>query len=331
MAKILIIRFSSIGDIVLTTPVLRCLKEQVPHAEIHYLTKGIFEPLISLNPYIDKVYTISTKVGKIIPQLQKENYDYIIDLHKNFRSIYTIMALRKPFRSFPKLNFRKWLYVSFKINLLPDIHIVERYLSAAGKFNVVYDGQGLDYYIPAVKEVNINTLPKAHHHGYVLIALGGMHNTKQIPENIIVDICRHMSLPVVLAGGKTEFRKAENIIRQTGDMCFNACGHFSINQTASLIRQSMVVISADTGLMHIAAALKKPVVSLWGNTVPSFGMSAFFPDNLKSLSEIIEIKGLSCRPCSKLGKKRCPKGHFNCMNQIDASVVAKKVNTLLGK
>ena len=330
MAKFLIIRFSSIGDIVLTSPVLRCLKNQIPDAEIHYLTKGMFEPLLMENPYIDKIFYIKRKVSEVIDKLKKENYDYIIDLHKNFRSLRVLLELRKPFSTFPKLNFRKWLYVHFKINLLPDIHIAERYLFALKKFGVSYDGKGLDYFISPIKEINLSTLPATHQNGYALIALGGLHNTKQIPDFKVVEICLQLGMPVVLAGGRTENQKAQNIILNTGKICFNACGQYSINQTASLLRQSKVVITADTGLMHIAAALKKPVISLWGNTVPEFGMYPFFPEGLKNLSAIIEIKGLKCRPCSKLGKRKCPKGHFNCMKKIDAKEVALKAAELSG-
>ena len=332
MAKILIIRFSSIGDIILTTPVLRCLKLQQPNTEIHYLTKRIFEPLIQANPYIDKIYSINSNVSEVIPELKKENYDHVIDLHKNFRSIHTLLGLRKPFSTFTKLNIRKWLYVHLKINKLPEIHISERYLTSVRKFGVIYDGNGLDYFVPGTKEVELSSLPSSHQKGYILIALGGLHYTKQIPDDKIVEVCSKLGMPVILAGGKEDERRAMSIIEKTGEICFNACGKYSINQTASLIRQSLAVISADTGLMHIAAALKAPVVSVWGNTVPEFGMYPLFPKGLRNLSQIIEVEGLVCRPCSKLGKKKCPKRHFNCMNQIEsAEIVDKTISLILQK
>ena len=329
MPKILIIRFSSIGDIVLTTPVMRCLKIQLPGIEIHYLTKSVFEPLLQANPYIDKIYSIKSKVNEVLADLKKENYDHIIDLHKNFRSIQTLLGLRKPFSTFTKLNIRKWLYVHLKINTLPGIHISERYLQAVSKFGVTYDGKGLDYFIPLSNEVEFASLPSELKKGYVLIALGGLHNTKQIPVEIIAEVCRELGKPVILAGSKEDEERAFSIIQKTGEICFNACGKYSINQTASLIRQSLAVISADTGLMHIAAALKKPLVSVWGNTVPEFGMSPLFPVGFKNLSQIAEVKGLACRPCSKLGKKQCPKGHFNCMNKISPSGIVEKAISLI--
>lgn len=331
MAKILIIRFSSIGDIVLTSPVMRCLKNQVPGIEIHFLTKTIFEPLLQSNPYIDKIYSIKSNVNEVLDHLRNENYDHIIDLHKNFRSVLTLLYLRKPFSTFAKLNFRKWLYVHLKINILPGIHIAERYLSAAKKFHVVYDGKGLDYFIPGSKEVEMSSFPPDLQKGYILVALGGLHNTKQIPVEIITEVCRELRMPVILAGSKEDEGRALNIIRNTGEICYNACGKYNLNQTASLIRQSLAVISADTGLMHIAAGLKKPVISVWGNTVPEFGMFPLFPEALQNLSQIVEVKGLKCRPCSKLGKRKCPKGHFNCMNKIKPAEIAGKTILLAGK
>jgi ADP-heptose:LPS heptosyltransferase len=331
LPKILIIRFSSIGDIVLTTPVMRCLKIQQPGIEIHYLTKSVFEPLLLANPYIDKIYSIKNNVSEVLAGLKKENYDHVVDLHKNFRSVQTLLALRKPFSTFTKLNIRKWLYVHMKINILPEIHISERYMQAVSKYGVTYDRKGLDYFIPGDMEVELSSLPAEQQKGYVIIALGGLHNTKQIPDDLITEVCRILAKPVILTGSKEDEKRALSIIQKTGDICFNACGKFSINQAASLIRQSLAIITADTGLMHIAAALKKPVISVWGNTVPEFGMYPLFPAGFENLSQIMEIKGLTCRPCSKLGKKQCPKGHFNCMNKIRPAEIVEKAISLIGK
>ena len=145
--KILVIRFSSIGDIVLTTPVIRCLKNQIDDVEIHVLTKKKFSSLYMTNPYINKVYEYDDTLKKNIEELKLENYDYIVDLQKNKRSIRVTRALRKPHSSFPKLNFKKFLLTTFKINLMPDIHIVDRYFKAVEKLGVKNDYQGLDFFI----------------------------------------------------------------------------------------------------------------------------------------------------------------------------------------
>src|SRR5450432_3091242 len=118
--KFLIIRFSSIGDIVLTSPVIRCLKQQVPDAEIHFLTKQDYRGLVSDNPYVDKVIVLGSSWDLMMHQLQDEQYNYIIDLHHNLRTLRIKKALvtAKHF-SFNKLNIQKWLLTAFKINKLP--------------------------------------------------------------------------------------------------------------------------------------------------------------------------------------------------------------------
>lgn len=220
--------------------------------------------------------------------------------------------------SFNKLNFKKWLLVNFKINKLPDIHIVDRYFQTIRLFDIVNDNKGLDYYIPSDEEVILSELPVKYHRGYISLVMGARHFTKQIPDNKLVEICNHIHFPVLLMGGKEDFEKAENIRKKCQAQVLNVCGKYSINQSASLIRQAKVVITPDTGLMHIAAAFGKKIISVWGNTIPEFGMS---PYKAHPESKIFEIKGLKCRPCSKIGFSKCPKLHFKCMNDIDISKI----------
>ena len=147
-----------------------------------------------------------------------------------------------------------------------------------------------------------------------------------MPENKLAELCNQLYLPVVLLGGKEDFQKAENIKQLSVHSIFNGCGKFNLNQSASLVAQANSVITGDTGLMHIAAALKKKVISIWGNTVPEFGMSPYLahPD-----SRIFEVKHLSCRPCSRIGFSECPRKHFNCMNLQDPAQIASYTNSLL--
>jgi len=323
LKKILIIRFSSIGDIVLTTPVLRCLKQQINSVEIHFLTKKQFFPLLQNNPNIDKIHFIEKRLKEVIPQLKSKKFDYIIDLHKNIRSISVILRLRKPFSTFKKLNLKKWLLTNFKINLLPKIHIVDRYMKAAKHFNIKNDYKGLDYFIPKDEEINIDCLPQSHQKGYIGFVIGAKHITKQLPENKIISVCQKINKPIVLLGDERDRKNGEVIKKIVGDKIFNACGLYNINQSASLIKQAEKIITTDTGLMHIAAALKKDILSIWGNTVPEFGMYPYFSKDAQDKSKIIENKNLSCRPCSKLGFKKCPKKHFKCMNLIDEQEIIK--------
>lgn len=312
--KILIVRFSSIGDIVLTTPVVRCLKQQLKDVKIHYLTKQKFASVIQHNPYLDKLITIQDSTSEVINQLKSENYDYVLDLHHNIRTLKLKWALGKKSYSFNKLNFEKFLIVNFKVNRLPKKHIVDRYFETTKTFNITNDQKGLDYFIEEKDQVNItHVLPANFINGYNALVVGGSYYTKQIPLNKLIEICEKNTKPLVLLGGKEDAVIAEKIQQQFKDKVFNACGKFSINQSASIIQQSQKVITSDTGLMHIAAAYKKEIVSLWGNTIPEFGMGPYLPGEN---SQILEVKNLSCRPCSKLGYKKCPKGHFKCMNDI---------------
>jgi ADP-heptose:LPS heptosyltransferase len=312
LKKILVVRFSSIGDIVLTTPVLRCLKEQTG-AEIHFLTKTIFAGLVSDNPNVSKVITIKSKVSEAKEQLLAENYDFVVDLHHNLRTAQVKRLIGKPSASFPKLNIQKWLLVNAHINRLPKIHIVDRYFETVKSLRVTNDGKGLDYFIPEKDEVNLSSLPESHQKKFIAFTTGAKFGTKQMPVEKMVEIINRLNRPVIMLGGKEDFDRAEKVKNECENLVFNACGKFNLNQSASLVKQSEFVIAHDTGLMHIAAAFHKKIFSVWGNTVPEFGMTPYQPGEG---SKIIEVKNLSCRPCSKIGYAKCPKGHFKCMRDI---------------
>lgn len=312
--KILVVRFSSIGDIVLTTPILRCIKQQLKDVELHYVTKHNFLSVIENNIYVDKVFTIKDSLKDVIPQLKKENYDYVIDLHHNVRTLRLKTALGKKSFSFNKLNWEKFLVVNFKKNKLPNIHIVDRYFETVQSLGVKNDNKGLDYFINEKDEVDIpSTLPSMFHEDYHALVVGGSYFTKQIPINKLKEICTKSSLPLILLGGKEDAAIAEQVYQLHKNKTINLCGKLNLNQSASIIQQANKVITSDTGLMHIAAAFKKDIISLWGNTIPEFGMGPYLAGKN---SQILEVQDLSCRPCSKLGYKKCPKGHFKCMNDI---------------
>lgn len=319
--KVLIIRFSSIGDIVLTTPVVRCLKQQLD-ADIHYLTKKSFQSILHSNPHIDKVFAIQKKISEVLPALKAERYDYVIDLHGNIRSAQVKFALSKKSYTFDKLNWQKWLLVNFKINRLPDIHIVERYLATVKSLNVRYDGKGLDYFIPPEDEVNMaELLPNFDRTPYyIAFVIGAAHATKRLPQEQIIAICKKIQLPIVLLGGPEEAEEGRAIAEASGAHVLNTCGQLKLNQSASVVRQAWKVITHDTGLMHIAAAFQKDIISIWGNTVPEFGMYPFYA-GAEQRNSTVEVHGLPCRPCSKIGYKKCPKGHFNCMRRISTDAV----------
>ncbi len=327
--KILIIRFSSIGDIVLTTPVIRCVKTQLPDAELHYVTKSSFAPVLKANPYIDKIHVLGHSWETLFHELEAEDYDYIIDLHRNIRSIRLRSALKKKGKAFKKLNTRKWIYVNTKINVMPEKHIVQRYLEAAYELGVKDDGKGLDYFIPENEHVKDRDIPLSHHPGYIGIVVGAAHNTKKLPVHKLKELCLQLAHPIIILGGKEDSDVGKELAAVDPVKIYNACGKFSINESADLVRRAKIIVTHDTGLMHIAAAFNKPVISVWGNTVPSFGMYPYFGIDSASPAEWIQVKKLWCRPCSKIGYAKCPLGHFKCMNKQDMSRVVAMIQRKL--
>jgi ADP-heptose:LPS heptosyltransferase len=323
--KFLIIRFSSIGDIVLTSPIVRCLKQQVEGAVVHYLTKPQYAEILENNPYIDKVHVLES-YSKTIAKLRNEGFDYIIDLHKSLRSWRFKNRLKVMDFSFPKLNREKWLMVNLKKDKLPDVHIVDRYFEAVKLFDVKNDKLGLDYFINESDKVQIKDFGFESGKKFVAFAIGGQHETKKLPNNKISEICQKINCSVILLGAKEDCENAESICKNCKNT-INMCGKLSLNESASLVEQSELVITHDTGIMHIAAAFKKDIVSVWGNTIPQFGM---YPYLSGEKSRIFEISNLKCRPCSKLGHKKCPKNHFDCMQKQDSLAIAGYVNGLLG-
>lgn len=308
--KILVVRFSSIGDIVLTTPVVRMLKTQL-NTEVHFLTKAPYVSLFKNNPYVDSVFQINKSINEVISDLKTENYDYVIDLHSNLRTQILKLKLGVSAKSYNKLNWEKFLLTNFKTNILPDVHIVDRYLDTVKFLGITNDNKGLDFFLSDADKVDLNEFPN----DYVAIVIGGQHATKILPTAKIISICKKLNKAVLLIGGPDDKARGDEISKASG--AINTCGNHSLLQSAFLIKNSAYVISHDTGMMHIAAAFKKKIYSVWGNTIPEFGMYPYLSDKN---SKMIEVQDLSCRPCSKIGYDKCPKGHFKCMQEIDENL-----------
>jgi ADP-heptose:LPS heptosyltransferase len=324
--KFLILRFSSIGDIVLTTPLLRCLKQQYPNAEIHYLTKPAFKIILENNPYISQVHVLDKPLLKKVLELKQTGFDYIIDLHNNLRTLIIKSAMDLPSFSFDKLNIEKVQLVNIKVNTLPQIHIVDRYLDTLSSFGVTNDRQGLDYFIP--DDVTLSDkLKQLTSKPYIAFAIGAQHNTKRLPTQKLSEICKNIKVNVILLGGKEDEQTGKEIAETSGEHVINLSGKLSLHQSALVIKFAQKVITHDTGLMHIAAAFKKPIISIWGNTVPEFGMTPYY-GNSNINQQFFEVNNLSCKPCSKIGFKSCPKTHFNCMNMQDTSAIAAAANKI---
>lgn len=291
---------------------VRCLKKQLG-AEIHFLTKSAFAPILESNPYVDRVFSFQKEIpSELVLRLKSEGYDHVVDLHHNLRSLWLKLALGCPASSFNKLNWEKWLLVNFKIDRLPDTHIVHRYLATVKHLGVEYDGGGLDYFIPKEESLTEVELPNEP---FIAFAIGATHATKRLPEEKIVEICRGISKPILLLGGNAEQAVGERVAQASGPHVLNLCARLTLHQSALAVQRSRKVITHDTGMMHIAAALRKPIVSIWGSTVPKFGMWPLYPTGI-DLNTSVEVLGLNCRPCSKIGFDRCPKGHFKCMRDL---------------
>ena len=324
--KILCIRLSAIGDVVVCTPVFRALTQQL-NAEVHVLTKPTPAQMLESSPHVHKI--IHWQKDGLIAQLKAEGYDLVVDLHCNLRSHTLRLALGVPSLGYRKRNLAKRL-LSNGIDWLGGEHILDRYFKALAPLGIQYDLAGLDYF--AEKDFKFDchiesrledVLPK----GYIALVLGATHATKRMPASLLADICNQSADHVILLGGKDVQALASETISlldaSVKAKVINLCGEISLRQSAKLIEQAKGVITPDTGLMHVAAALHRPMVVVWGNTVPAYGMYPKLPAGRETLAQYAQIEELDCRPCSRIGFESCPKGHFNCMRRQSAAEILK--------
>lgn len=322
--KVLIIRLSSIGDIVLTSPIIRCVKKQLSNPDIHFLTKENFSSLIINNPHVNKVQRLKNNDLKgLIIDLKKEKYDIVIDLHKNIRTLRIKRALKAKWYSFNKLNFKKWLFVNFKIDLLPNIHIIDRYFEGLKSLHISNDNLGVEYHIPNQIQVDLDSYNLIKNQYYV-ISLGATYLTKQIPNDILLSLFKRLNnIPMVLIGaGDKDTKKANFIMNNSNHKnIINLCNKLTIDDSAYIIKYSKTIITGDTGMMHIASCFDVDIITLWGNTHPKLGMHAYVSKE-KVQNHLVD---LACHPCSKLGSEKCPRGHFDCMNMQDTEKIVLSI------
>ncbi len=302
---------------------MRCVKKQIADAEIHFVTKHKYASLATSNPYIDQIHLFKDNLNELIRELSQMKFDYIIDLQNNYRSARIKQALGVKSFSVDKLNIRKWLLVWLKINQMPALHMVDRNLATVAALGVKNDGAGLDFFVPSDEEFHLNDLPGHFKQGYIAFVIAATWATKKLPVGKIVQICQNIDYPVIILGGKDEFTEGEEICSAIKGNILNFAGKLTLNQSASVVKNARIVLTNDTGLMHIAAAFKKKILVFWGNTVPAFGMVPYQP-HPKSAG--LEVENLKCRPCSKLGHTRCPKKHFKCMNEMNTDKAIAWIN-----
>lgn len=312
--KILIIRFSSIGDVLLTFHVIHALKEKHPDSDIHVLTKPAFVPLFRMLPVPVNIIPLTKSMIKTASILRRERFELIIDLHNNLRSRFLqVLLFNHSWRNVQKLNVRKWLLTTFKWNTLPQIHVVDRYLKTAGLAS-----SGINPLTLNVPEgVRLPTDKP-----YIAWVLGAKFKTKQFPIVKIMELLPSIKYPIVFLGGTSEVDEAKKL--PANHSIFNWVNKTTLDEAAFVLKNASMVVSNDTGLMHLAAFFNKPMLVLWGSTSEAFGMGPY------RCARVVhaEIQSLSCRPCSKIGYKQCPKGHFKCMMLHPSQRLASQINSL---
>ncbi len=312
--KILVIRLSAMGDIVLTTPVIRALNQQLK-AKIDFLTKPQYVSLLEGNTYINRIFSLNDKVDF----LQKNKYDYVVDLQNNLRSWKIRNKIQTKSFVFNKKSLRRYLLIYFGIDLLKN-HVVDRYFATVASLNVVNDNQGLDFNVSSSIKPEFNTSQS-----YIAWCIGGTHNPKKLSAMQITQVVSKLKIPVVLLGGNNDLDIAEEIINNVEcKSVYNFCGKLSVQESSYLIKKSKMLLTNDTGMMHIASALKMPIISFWGCTKPSLGFTPYMTDP----SSIKIISKRSAKPCSKHGR-HCKYGKNGCIKEIDPQLIYDSVLSLL--
>jgi len=319
--KILVIRLSSIGDIILTTPLLRRLNTAFPDAKIDYCTRNAFVILLASNPRITSLYTLDQPPGG--------TYDLVVDLQNNLRSHAIINRLQADkVDRYRKENWKKWMLVQFKINFYGSFrNVVDRYQDSLKGLSIQGDLQGCELY-PATEDRIFAAQYFKSGRKTLALCSGAKHFTKRYPPlrfaALLSLVLKEKPLQVLLLGGQEDAVQAVQIMNTLSEeyrpMVVNLAGCCTLMQTAALLECCDAVLCNDTGLMHMASAFGKKLFVLFGSSVRDFG---FLP--YKTPYELFEIAGLSCRPCSHIGRDRCPKGHFRCMEELSERHIADRI------
>jgi lipopolysaccharide heptosyltransferase II len=330
IGKILVVRLSSIGDIILTTPLLRSLRAAYPEARITFLIKKQFEELLSASPFVDELITFDTKEGfeslrKIKHFLREQRYDLYLDIHKNWRSRYLRFCLHAgKITSYRKLILKRTLLIWFKINLYKQIKpVYQRYFDSVRHLGIHYDGLGTEIHLPADRSEKIRMMLSEAGYDFdgplITLCPSATYFNKRWGSEGFVETARHLirekSAFIVVLGGKEDTELCVSIASDIGPRATSMAGLLSLSGSAALLHSSTMIIANDSGLLHMAQSQKRPVVGIYGATTRELG---YFP--IEQNSTVIETS-LPCRPCTHNGLDECPKKHFRCMKDIPASKV----------
>jgi lipopolysaccharide heptosyltransferase II len=331
--NVLAVRFSSIGDILLTTPLLRAIRHSHPGARVTVLTKRDYVPLLSHNPHVNLVLGLaqSRSLLGLASELRGDRYTHLLDLHDNLRSRALRLLVPGKWRTYPKHRLaRAWL-IRAKRNRYRDRRpVAERYFSAARDLGVEPDGHPPDFFLgPEAGEQVFDWLRTGgleHEPNIVALAPGAAHATKRWPlEHWHALVAKNLESgsAVVIVGGPDDADLGASLATHGRGRVLNAAGMLGLQGTGALLQRARVLVSGDTGVMHMATAVGTPVVSLFGPTVEAFG---FFPYTRQA--SVLELP-LPCRPCTAQGSSRCPLGHHRCMIDIQPSMVYEMLRRTL--
>jgi len=326
--KILVLRFSSLGDVILTTPLLKTLKQIFPDSQIDYCIKSPYLDILKFNPNLNRIIEVDNvlsfeKLRGLRKALTANTYDLIIDAHNNLRTFYLKIFLRRRSRivSVKKYSIRKLLLVKLKINLMKNLLPIGKRLT---KICGEKSGEAIPEIFTnkqseetATKILTALKLPS--NTVLVCIISSTRHFTKTYPPEYFAELINKFDKNrfFFLLTGKGDDRKNIEIIREnTGPNVYDLCDKLTLLELAEIMKRCKLVIAGDTGPMHIAEALNIPLITIAGSSVKEFG---FFP--VSGNSRVIENEGLKCRPCTHIGRDKCPLGHFKCMRELKPELI----------
>lgn len=325
--KVLVVSFASRADLLFATPLFRALKTLQGDTEVHVCTQRGVDCVLEASPFVDVRHTFETSPWELQTLLKAVQFDAVVDLGVHWRHRFFLRSIGPPVYRAQQLALQRWLMVNLKVNKLPNKHVAARFLDAAAPLGVQADDLGLDCFIPERDDVPREWLPEGFQDEWIALCIQAPHNTRRLTVTRLIELCDKINKPIILLGDSNDAEAGmvvENFFRKTDPeletglrelnkktTVYNACGKFSFNQMASVVRKAKYVFTYDNDLLPVAAAFNKETFTLWGNTVTLFGR---YPYQARFI--VLENNKLSCRPCSSRGYAKCPKGHFKCMNDI---------------
>ena len=334
-SRILVLRLSSIGDIVLTMPLLKHLSRHFPSATIDFVVKKEYAELLRSNPYIHSLMIVDKKEGwpglrRLKKEIKAQNYQLILDVHNNPRTRYLTLFAKGLVRRYKKYRLLRFFLIKFKYNLYERIIPVHRrYLNTLAEWVQDVDSD-LEFHLDPDAEKDINgfmtskNFPVQQKH--LALVPGAGFTNKRWPVHYFAELARKKSSQgwqIWLLGSPKERFLGKEIEKLGNSNAINLIGELSLMQSASVLARMSAVVSNDSGLMHIADALNVPVVAIFGPTTRELG---FYPVNPNS--RVVEHEHMPCRPCTHMGADSCPKDHFRCMLELTSDVIYEKVSEL---